>query len=320
MLLPALSWQGQGQGPADELLQQRQSKLRSPSRYAPRITRRFTWQNPDIEQDVHSAAMNSSGSWIVNLIDYYSKATNLFALSGYRSTKAAPINPPPAGYNANNGRYLLHLMVSVLGRTRRSRQPRLRRQLRLQRLGIFTSNSPTAECGGWKTCNSRWQRRLDRLFLQRLIRPGRLPDPDVFRRKLGGLPGHLETQSCGCQSPRHRRDHSGWRRKQYEAHHQSPPRIQRGRQGSRQCPRTIDFATPAPPSPWVLSDWPMPRARRCAACVLLACRWNPTSNSRRKTCHRPLQVRTISGHRGWVAVNQARTTSPPLIVGWPSAL
>ena len=43
----------------------------------------------------------SSGAWIVNLIEYYSKSTNLLACPS--TIKAAPMNPLPAGYNANNG-------------------------------------------------------------------------------------------------------------------------------------------------------------------------------------------------------------------------
>ena len=43
----------------------------------------------------------SSGAWIVNLIEYYSKSTNLLGCP--TTIKSAPMNPPTAGYNANNG-------------------------------------------------------------------------------------------------------------------------------------------------------------------------------------------------------------------------
>jgi prepilin-type N-terminal cleavage/methylation domain-containing protein len=47
------------------------------------------------------SAAGSSGAWIVNLIDYYAKATNLLACPS--TPFSAPMNPLPPGYNANNG-------------------------------------------------------------------------------------------------------------------------------------------------------------------------------------------------------------------------
>jgi prepilin-type N-terminal cleavage/methylation domain-containing protein len=46
------------------------------------------------------SAAGSSGAWIVNLIDYFAKATNLLACP---STPNAPPLPTSYGYNANNG-------------------------------------------------------------------------------------------------------------------------------------------------------------------------------------------------------------------------
>jgi prepilin-type N-terminal cleavage/methylation domain-containing protein len=47
------------------------------------------------------SAAGSSGAWVVNLIDYFSKATNLLACP--TTPNSPPMNPLPAGHNANNG-------------------------------------------------------------------------------------------------------------------------------------------------------------------------------------------------------------------------